>query len=383
MKEYVNNFLPMIINDGSGVVERYGNYYITFIYNREIYNWKEVVDFHNSRCNDVLYLKINVRELFYKVDHIFPGTERMINQLLECNVKPENIKLIINYHSLWFNEDTLEEHFGQHFDILKIRHFEMDAVLRHSYNECLPENKYYGWNQLCTKQELSDLKKFNKKYLSLFGKPYKFFRIGTIVEMYKRDLLKDSITSALIDNIGLELTKESVSEFFDEEIVERALKEVLGPVDNIIFESPDSLVSNYVGYPYDVNMYKDTFMSIISETHGHQTQRYWCNNTAFFVTEKTTRTFENRHPFIILGSLGFLQKLRDEMGYMTFYELIDESYDFEEDGILKIKKAIDSAEDLVRQYENPRIIDIVEHNFYHQRKVTIEELKKIEEFILS
>ena len=77
------------------------------------------------------------------------------------------------------------------------------------------------------------------------------------------------------------------------------------------------------------------------ETFDFATQRYnnpkWYNSTAFsivaesrtdavFITEKTCKCLIMQHPFLILAAPFFLQRLR-ELGFETFPELWDESYD--------------------------------------------------------
>jgi hypothetical protein len=82
--------------------------------------------------------------------------------------------------------------------------------------------------------------------------------------------------------------------------------------------------------------FKESFFSLVTETcfgasasaiHSSGfTNLSDDHNTVTFVTEKTYKPIAYFHPFIILGSHGTLQHLRDE-GYETFPEMFDESYD--------------------------------------------------------
>ena len=45
-----------------------------------------------------------------------------------------------------------------------------------------------------------------------------------------------------------------------------------------------------------------------------------------FISEKSFKPLAHKHPFLIYGSLGTLQYLRD-LGFETFDHVIDESYD--------------------------------------------------------
>lgn len=62
----------------------------------------------------------------------------------------------------------------------------------------------------------------------------------------------------------------------------------------------------------------DTYFSVVCETKF--------NDTASFVTEKTTKLFYYGHPFILIGGKNTLKEMRN-MGFETFPELFDESYD--------------------------------------------------------
>jgi hypothetical protein len=65
-------------------------------------------------------------------------------------------------------------------------------------------------------------------------------------------------------------------------------------------------------------MWMDTYFSVVSETSASD---YWC-----FITEKTVRPMIYYHPFIVWGNPGTLTRLK-KLGFETFPEFFDESYD--------------------------------------------------------
>ena len=71
-----------------------------------------------------------------------------------------------------------------------------------------------------------------------------------------------------------------------------------------------------------VDMYKRSFFSLVSET------LFADDNDSLFLTEKTFKPIAYRHPFMIVGNHGTLRFLRS-LGYETFPEMFDESYDEE------------------------------------------------------
>lgn len=62
----------------------------------------------------------------------------------------------------------------------------------------------------------------------------------------------------------------------------------------------------------------DTYFSVVNETTN--------SNKHIFITEKSIRPMIYFHPFIIHGDYGILQKIK-ELGFETFPEFFDESYD--------------------------------------------------------
>lgn len=87
-------------------------------------------------------------------------------------------------------------------------------------------------------------------------------------------------------------------------------------------------------YGYTRDFYKDTLVSLITETN------YSANECT--LTEKSFKPIFNLHPFIIIGVPGAIQAMRD-LGFKTFSEFWDESYDSEPDPgqrMIKIKNVI-------------------------------------------
>jgi hypothetical protein len=78
---------------------------------------------------------------------------------------------------------------------------------------------------------------------------------------------------------------------------------------------------DYYMYNFNTQSSLDSWISIISETHFEDEKRN------VFISEKTFKCIANNHPFMILGNKHSLTHLRN-LGYKTFHDLIDESYDY-------------------------------------------------------
>ena len=80
-----------------------------------------------------------------------------------------------------------------------------------------------------------------------------------------------------------------------------------------------------------VHYYNQTNLEIIAETFGgHRFGGHHGRDDTFFITEKTTKPIAMKHPFMVLSSFHFLKNLR-ELGFRTFSDHLDESYDLEQD----------------------------------------------------
>jgi hypothetical protein len=81
---------------------------------------------------------------------------------------------------------------------------------------------------------------------------------------------------------------------------------------------------NLYHHTVDVH-HDDAYVNFVLETHLDADQ-----SGGVFLTEKTFKPIKHCQPFVIVGACGSIQQLRD-MGYCTFDNVIDQSYDSIED----------------------------------------------------
>ena len=119
---------------------------------------------------------------------------------------------------------------------------------------------------------------------------------------------------------------------------------------------------NYYGHTMSlsqiipVNVYNNTAYSVIAET-------CWQDDFAFF-TEKTAKPIMARRLFVVFAGRGYLDNLR-KLGFRTFGDVIDESYDTETDALVRWRRAWDQVTWLSEQPQAEileRIRPTVEHN---------------------
>jgi len=106
--------------------------------------------------------------------------------------------------------------------------------------------------------------------------------------------------------------------------------------------------------------YQTSLISIVTETNFE--------NNDIFNTEKIFKPMVHRHPFILVGPYKTLEHLKD-MGYKTFSDFWDESYDDIEDPferllkIVEICKDIQSWDDIKKKKFFYKSMIITNHNY--------------------
>lgn len=124
---------------------------------------------------------------------------------------------------------------------------------------------------------------------------------------------------------------------------------------------------NFDSYPMESSQfstesfYKSSLINIISETYFFSKEIH--------LTEKTWKPIAFKQPFIMVGSKGSLQHLKD-LGFKTFNDFWDESYDQcdDEERMIKLFSIINSIATWNTKQQQKfmsRVQDIVEYNFNH------------------
>jgi hypothetical protein len=86
--------------------------------------------------------------------------------------------------------------------------------------------------------------------------------------------------------------------------------------------------------------YNDTKYNLVSESND--------NNTDIFMTEKIWKPIIAQQVFVVHGNYLYLQKLR-EMGFKTFGNYFDETYDLEKNGNDRVDAICKLCKDLLEK----------------------------------
>jgi hypothetical protein len=106
-----------------------------------------------------------------------------------------------------------------------------------------------------------------------------------------------------------------------------------------------------------ISIYNQTAYSVVAETN-------FDNHYSFF-TEKIVKPILAKRLFVVVSGQYYLHNLR-KLGFMTFDGIIDESYDLQENPVVRFELAIKQIEYLINQPQEKilhLIIPIVEHNY--------------------
>jgi hypothetical protein len=120
---------------------------------------------------------------------------------------------------------------------------------------------------------------------------------------------------------------------------------------------------------YDARWYDDTWFSIVAESYvdEYNTTTWGTNRTPYlgpwpFITEKTFKPIALRHPFMVYGHSGTLARLH-ELGFETFPEMFDESYDRAGTNKIEILKNNVAQFDRSAGAYSQIVLDKLEHNY--------------------
>lgn len=121
------------------------------------------------------------------------------------------------------------------------------------------------------------------------------------------------------------------------------------------------LVEDDIGLEPTARYYRDTYFSIVSETH-------FFDSPGRFLTEKTFKPIAFKHPILMISSPHSLELLKT-MGYKTFHPYINESYDTIQDDesrmmaiLIEANRLANLSHDEVMEFID-NVKPIVEHNY--------------------
>jgi len=269
-------------------------------------------------------------------NHKNVGFKRLPQQVLD-DVKNNKAKIIINVAGEGFSGGN-DKKFKDDLDIIQtwiddaglpptnVYYFNGNLISNDIKSDkvkyhVVPLFTFEGWTILNIEKDISDYTTLEFEpadkflYINLNRTP-RTHRLYLLASLRSKNLFDDGQNSFNMECIDSQHCFEELTALAPPADILKNAEEIksIGK----LFVDVDNSDLNVPHFNVDSSLYKKTFISLITETTTF--------NNSIFITEKTMRAILHGHPFIILGNKGLLKRLKD-LGYKTFDQWIDESYD--------------------------------------------------------
>jgi hypothetical protein len=193
-------------------------------------------------------------------------------------------------------------------------------------------------------------------------RPHRLFLVS---ELKRRNLLENSYVSMLgtyknYPDTSFEYAKTTTLSILEHSNFINTVKKYC--IDYLNNWEPlllDKNQQNVDSINFELTHFQDSYFSVVTETGMGYPLR---------VSEKTFKPIANKHPFIIVGCAHTLKYIKS-LGYETFPELFDESYDAIEDNGHRLLAIIDQIESFCKLSDKEKdtkfnlVKDKLEHNY--------------------
>jgi|SRR6056300_246644 len=243
------------------------------------------------------------------------------------------------------------------------------------FNTHLYLSKYDGIDiQNSTVSESDLLRK--KKFLCL-NRQERLHRILVVDHLCKTKQQRHGFISCPLSDYGLAFEKKldsSYSEvlFFDKALLDYKFtdeqKNRLSSILPLELDVPDEMHKSLRNEMPDTKAYfEESYFSIITEGD------FYTENKRQMFTEKILKAFIYKHPFVVVGLPGTLSLLR-EHGFLTFPQIIDESYDSIEDDTERLNACLREIDKLLSLniHELKDLYESINPILEHNRKLVLQ-----------
>ncbi len=287
------------------------NYY--YIVDMPIWNFLDRTNLENPKLSDKVINDINNKKCKLLFFYEFRAVETKAYEkwIKKYDLPEKSIVLVTGNYSLdkFYKDNKYITYFG--YSIFEHIH----------YND---RNKQLNLPLIEFELISAITQKSNREKIFLnYNRRVVFHKIKIVYELYKANLIDKGLVS--LSTIG-EYTNHL--EYFPKLFV-----------DLLPFKV-DELDANDIwdmAFDFNVDHYKNTYFSVVSESVS--------TVNGVFPTEKIWKAIMGLHPFVLVASPHFLKYLKS-VGYKTFSNWIDESYDLELDETKRIEMVTEEVKKL-------------------------------------
>lgn len=291
---------------------------------------------------------------FYHYDCFF---DNLRNFVTECNLDTVQIIYISN-------TADIQEHYKRYLDKNSIESFMIvkwvPTYIYHSPGQAISNEKRSTGNNsnfLPSIKELDHRRNYYFLNLNRNSARYRFHRTDFILELKKNSIFDKGIVSLLQSDDFDQFCKKPENKEYKDLIYDS--------YPYTIDEKDPDTVARMDNYLMVKQPWLDTYFSVVNETS--------VDSSYIFITEKSMRPIINFHPFIILGNPNTLSKIK-QLGFKTFPELFDESYDTIEDYTARLKAVVNNVVNLCSKdrEEIHKLYQLVKPKLIHNYKLLLK-----------
>jgi hypothetical protein len=278
------------------------------------------------------------------------------------------------------NLESVLNKFKNSFTII-LTHRNYPQSLEQKFNCKIVKIKYaYAYySRKMKKQSLYQCSVPTKKFLSLNNRA-SWDRQALMQYLVKYDLMKDFYFSYWCEDrfgVGKKVVYDQMSSIIGNTWFNRSLDlEKLYQLIPITIEH-DQFEGNDWSAGTDF-FYQTSFASFVNESYVHET-----TNIGPYLSEKVMKPLAYGHPFLVFGSAGSLANLQ-ELGFETFGDVIDETYDNEPDDVQRWSRAFEQVQWLCKQ-NLPALLKKLqprlEHNHHRLYEFEKEKNQQLQNFV--
>lgn len=270
-------------------------------------------------------------------------------ECLEYEISPKSVIYVTGnliadeVYEKWANERGITERLF----VVGYPHFEIDVAMT-ALNKFKNRDPLPNFNNHIEYKNNNDIKTY-----CCLNKRIREHRVWFYYYLSKSGLIPNGLVSM---NTFDSQIWEWEGEKFDMSDVNTMLNEL--PI--LVYNKPnDELDDSYYIKRFNPEICLDTYISVISEAQCGD------SDETIFISEKTFKPIATHHPFIIMGNRYSIKKMK-ELGYKTFDEYVDQSYDDlpthqRLQKIIETIKKIDNIKDKNEWFM--KLQDDIEHNY--------------------
>ena len=300
-----------------------------------------IIDF--SRPSDHWYEEFQKNKSITRSTKYINNLKQLISQgtkiILDCTMEGSLIK------------DDIREYLG----ILTNHKVDFNSIFlafNNSYLSSINTTTYSGYNVKCVYFPhffISTLFEFEKhiKPVITNSPSYDFLCLNRRMRIGKYKLLKELKERNLLEKTLYTYVKTLIESDVDGTVSKNQLKGDKEYGEHISDDDEHFL------YWLNTDWYSNIKVDIVNET-------YYLEDDQCHLTEKIFKPMMLEKPFVVNSTKGYLKELK-RLGFKTFSEVIDESYD-DANNDIRYKLVVDAAKELASIYNTNKVKQICKHN---------------------